>query len=134
MILLLSSSSYGRVSMIQIRYNKRMAIEDLSFYHPGLLCCLDQVLAVVELSQYLVWSSITVRLIIPRDARCVRHVKIMWSAVCSLARHSHFAEGARPHLCMNELKRPTPVQRRLSLIQAVLAKLIPTDLVLTLGM
>ena len=38
----------------------------------------------------------------------------MWSAVCSLAPHSHFAKGARPHLCMDEPKRPTPVRRRLS--------------------
>ena len=58
----------------------------------------------------------------------------MWSAVCSLAPHLHFAEGARPHLCMDEPKRPMPVRRRLSLKQAVLVKLIPMDLVLTLGM
>ena len=62
------------------------------------------------------------------------HVKIMWSAVCSLALHSHFAEKARPHLRMDEPKRPTPVRRRLSLTQAVLVKLIPMCLVLTLGM
>ena len=62
------------------------------------------------------------------------HVKIMWSAVCSLAPHSHFAEEARPHLCMDEPKRPTPVHRQLSLTQAVLVKLISMSLVLTLGM
>ena len=47
------------------------------------------------------------------------HVKTMWSAVRSLAPHSHFAEDARPHLCMDEPKRPTQVCRRLSLTQAV---------------
>ena len=62
------------------------------------------------------------------------HVKIMWSAVCSSAPHSRFAEEAIPHLCMDEPKRPTPVRRGLSLTQAVLVKLIPIDLVLTLGM
>ena len=82
---------------------------------PNLLCCLDQMLAVMELSQHLVSSSKTVRLIIPRGARCMEHAKIMWSAICSLAPHWHFAEEARPHLCMNEPKRPTQVRRRLSL-------------------
>ena len=61
-------------------------------------------------------------------------VKIMWSAVCLLAPHSHFAEKARPHLCMDEPKRPTPVRRRLSLTQAALVKLIPIGLVLALQM
>ena len=62
------------------------------------------------------------------------HVQIMWSAVCSLAPHSHSAKEARPHLCMDEPKRPTPVRRRLSLTQAVLVKLIPISLVLALKM
>ena len=62
------------------------------------------------------------------------HVEIMWSVVCSLAPHPHFAEGARPHLCMDEPKRPTPARRRLSLTQAVLVKLIQIGFVLTLGM
>ena len=35
---------------------------------------------------------------------------------------------------MDESKRPTPVRKRLSLTQAVLVKLIPIDLLLTLGM
>ena len=120
--------------MIQVRHNKKMGTEGLSFYHPNLLCCLDQMLAVIELSQHLVLSSKTVRPIILRGDRCVGYVKIMWFAVCSLEPHSHFAEAARPHLCMEEPKRPTPVPRRLSLTQAVLVKLIPVGLVLTLEM
>ena len=128
------SSSYGRVSMIQIRHKKRMGTESLSFYHPNLLCCPDQMLAVMELSQHIVSSSKTVRPIIPRGPGCMGHVKIMRSTVCSLATHSHFAEEARPHLCMDEPKRPTPVRRRLSFTQAVLVKLISVSLVLTLGM
>ena len=130
----LPSSSYGRVFLIQVRHKKRMGTEGLSFYHPNLLCCLDQMLAVIELSQHLVSSSKTVRPIIHRSARCMGHVKIMWSAVCLLAPHSHFAEKATPHLCMDEPTRPTPVRRRLSLTQAVVVKLIPVGLVLTLGM
>ena len=82
--------------MIQVRLSKKMGTEGLSFYHPNRLCCLDQMLAVIELSQHLVSSSKTVRPIIPRGAPCVGYVAIMWSAVCSLAPHSHFAEGARP--------------------------------------
>ena len=120
--------------MIQVGHKKRMGTEGLCFYHPNLLCCLDQMLAVMELSQHLVSSSKTIRSIIPRGARCVGHVEIMWSAVCSLEPHSHFAEEARPHLCMDKPKRPTPVRRRLSLTQAVLVKLIPMCLVMTLGM
>ena len=115
--------------MIQVRHNKKMETEGLSFYHLNLMCCLDQMLAVIELSQNLVSSSKTVRPIIPRGARCVGHVKKMWFAVCSLAPHSHFAEEARPHLCMDEPKRPTPVRRQLSLTQAFLVKLIPMGLV-----
>ena len=56
------------------------------------------------------------------------HVKIMQSANSSLAPHSHFAEEARPHLGIDESKSPTPVRRKLSLIQAVLVKLIPLGL------
>ena len=130
----LNSWSYGRVSMIQVRHKKRMGTEGLSFYHPNLLCCLDQMLAVTELSQHLVSSSKTVRPIIPQGARCMGDVKITWSAVCLLAPHSQFPEEARPHLCMNEPKRPTPARRRLSLTQAVPVKLIPISPVMTLGM
>ena len=91
-------------------------------------------LPVTEWSQHLVSSSKTVRPITPRDARCMRNVKIMWSPVCSLAPHSHLAEEVRPHLCMDESKRPKPVRRRLSLTQAALVKLIPIGIVLTLEM
>ena len=103
----ISFSSYGRVSMIQVRLKKRMGTKGLFFCHPNLLCCLYQMLAVMELSQHLVSSSNTVRLIMPRDARCVGHVKIMLSADCLLAPHSHFAKRARTHLCMNELNAST---------------------------
>ena len=61
-------------------------------------------------------------------------VKIMWSTVCLLAPHLQFDKGARPHLCMDEPKRPTPARRRLNLTQAVLVKLIQIGLVLTLRM
>ena len=106
--------------MIQVRHKKRMGTKGLFFYHPNLLCCLDQMLAVMDLSQHHVSSSKTVRPIFPRVARCMGHVKIMWSAVCSLAPHSHFAEESRPHLCMDKPKRPTPLRKRMSLAQPVL--------------
>ena len=34
--------------------------------------------------------------------------------VCSSSPHSQAAEGAMPHLCKQERKRPTPVRRRFS--------------------
>ena len=73
----ISFSSYGRVSMIRVRHNKKMVTEGLFFYHINLLCCLDQMLAVMKLSQHLVSSSKTVRPNTPRGARCMSHVKIM---------------------------------------------------------
>ena len=107
--------------------------EGLSFYYPRLLHCLDQMLAVMSLSQHRVSSSKTVRLCAPCGARCIGHAVRTWSAVCSKAPHSQFGEGARPHLCMDEWNRPTPVRRRLSLTQAALGKPIPTGLALVSG-
>ena len=57
-----------------------------------------------------------------------RHTIGTWSTVCSEAPHSQFGEGARPHLCMDEWNRPTPVRRQLSLTQAARGKPIPTGL------
>ena len=75
-------------------------------------------LAVVLLRQHRVSSSKTVRPRAPCGVRCIGHAVSTWSAVCSEAPHSQFNEGARPHLCMDEWNRPTPVRRRLSLTQA----------------
>ena len=88
----------------------------------------DQMLAMMSLSQHRVSSSKTVRPRAPCGARCIGHAVSTWSAVCSEAPHSQFGEGARPHLCMDEWNRPTPVRRRLSLIQAARGKPIPTGL------
>ena len=118
--------------MIQVRHTKRMVTEGLSFDHPSLLFCLDQMMAVTELSQHLVSSSKTIRPLIPRGARSMGHAKTVWSAVCSPAPHSHFAVEARTHLCTDEPKRPTPARLRLSLTQAILVKLIPIGFVPTL--
>ena len=96
--------------------------------------CLGQMLTVRDFSQHLVSSSKTIRPNIPRGARCMGHCEMMWSAVCSLAPHSQFARGARPHLYMDEQKRPTPERRRLSLTQAALGRPIPKGLELALGM
>ena len=49
-----SSLTYGRVSMIQVRYKKRMGTDGLAFYHLSPLRCLDQIMVVAELSQHLV--------------------------------------------------------------------------------
>ena len=102
--------------------------EDLSFYYPRLLHCLDQMLAVMSLSQHRVSSSKTVRLCAPCGVRCIGHAVSTWSAVCSEAPHSQFGEGARSHLCIDKWNRPTPVRRRSRLTQAAQGKLIPTGL------
>ena len=106
----------------------RTGAEGLSFYCPRRLHCLDQMLAVMSLSQHRVSSFKTVRPRAPCGARCIGHAVSTWSAVCSEAPHSQFGEGARPHLCMDEWNRPTPVRRRLSLTQAAWSKPIPTGL------
>ena len=80
----------------------RTRAEGLSFYYPRLLHCLNQMLAVMSLSQHRVSSSKTVRPRAPCGARCIGHAVSTWSAVCSEAPHSQFGEGARPHLCMDE--------------------------------
>ena len=118
--------------MIQVRHKKRTEAKGFSFYHPSVLGCPDQMLAVVVLSQHFVSLPKTVRPIIPQGAQNVGHVEIMESAVCSLAPYSQFAEKVRHHLCMDEPKRSTPVCRRMSLTQVILVKLIPMGLVLTL--
>ena len=77
-------------------------------------------LTVRDFSQHLVLSSKTIKPNIPLGAGCMGHCEMVWSAVCSLAPHSQFVRGARPHLYMDEQKRPTPERRRLSLTQAAL--------------
>ena len=94
----------------------RTGVEGLSFYYPRLLNCLNQMLAVVLLSQHQVSSSKTVKPRAPCGAECIKHT-VTWSAVCSEVPHWHFSEGARPHLCMDEWNRPIPVHRQLSLTQ-----------------
>ena len=111
----------------------RTGAEGLSFHYPRPLHCLDQMLAVMLLSQHRVSSSKTVRPRAPCGARCMGHIVSTWSAVCSETPHSQFGEGARPHLCMDEWNRPTPVRRRLSLTQAARGKPIPTGLTLVPG-
>ena len=94
-----------------------------------LLLPLNQMLAVVLLSQHPVLSSKTVGPRAPCAARCIGHAVRTWSAVCSEAQHSQFGEGTRPYFCMDEWNRPTPVRRRLSLsTQAARGKPIPTGL------
>ena len=107
----------------------RTGAEGLSFYYPRLLNCLNQMLAVVLLSQHRVLSSKTIRPRAPCGVRCIEHAVSIWSVVCSEAPHSKFGEGARPHLCMDKWNCPTPVRRRLSLTQAAWDKPIPTGLV-----
>ena len=117
---------------LQIRHKQNWG-RGLSFYYHRLLYCLNQMLAVMLLSQHRVLSSKTVRPRAPCGARCIGHAVRTWSAVCSETPHSQFDEGARPHLCLDEWNCPTPVCMRLSLTQTARGKPILTGLVLVLG-
>ena len=74
----------------------RTGAEGLSFYYLRLLHCLNQMLAVVLLSQHRVLSSKTVRPCAPCGARCIRHAVRTWSAVCSEAPHSQSVKERNP--------------------------------------
>ena len=91
-------------------------------------------LAMMLLSQHRFRHAKSVSPRAPCDSQCMGYAIGMWSAICSEMSHSLFGEGARPHFCMDEWNRPTPVRRRLSLAQAVWGKLIPTGLALVLGL
>ena len=80
----------------------RTGAKGLSFYYPRLLHCLNQMLAVVLLSQHRVSSYKTVRSCAPCDAQCIGHTVSTWSVVCSEVPHPQFGEEVRPHLCMDE--------------------------------
>ena len=112
--LFLKISSYLRCCHLKGIHSRsdtnRTGAEGLSFYYPKLLHCLNQMLAVMSLSQHCVLSSKTVRPRTPCGARCIGHTVSTWSAVSSEAPHSQFGEGARPHLCMGEWNCPTPVR------------------------
>ena len=63
-----------RLKGIQSRSDtNRTGAEGLSFYYPRLLYCLDQMLAVVLLSQHRISSSKTVRPRASCGARCIEH-------------------------------------------------------------
>ena len=128
-ILHTSSSSSSSLEGYPLRSDtRRIGAEGLFFYYPRLLHCLNQMLAVMLLSQHRVSSSKTVKLCSPSGARCIGHAVSTWSAVCSEAPHSQFGEGPRPHLCMDEWNCRTLVRRRLSLTETARAKPIPTGL------
>ena len=133
MVDLSSSLSSFEGYPLQVRHKQNWG-RGLILYYPRLLHCLNQMLAVVLLSQHRVLSSKTVRPRAPCGARCIGNAVSTWSAVCSEAPHSQFGEGARPHLCMDEGNWPTPVRRRLSSTQAARGKPIPTGLTLVPGL
>ena len=85
-------------------------------------------LAVMLLCQHRVSSSKTIRPRVSCGPGYIGHAVRIWSAVCTEAPHSQLGEGARPYLYMEKWNRPTPVLKRLSLIQAARGKPIPTGL------
>ena len=99
----------------------RFGAKGLSFYFSKLLYCLDQMLAVMLLSQHRVSSSKTVRPRAPCGVQCIGHTVRTWSVVSSEAPHLQFGEEVRTHLWMDEWNCPIPVlslTKRLSLTQA----------------
>ena len=95
-----SSLSFERYPY-QVRYKQGWG-RGFILLVPQAAYCLNQMLAMVLLSQHQVLLFKTVRPRAPCGARCIGHALSTWSAVCSEAAHSQFGEGARPHLCMDE--------------------------------
>ena len=98
----LSSQNRGRRCRLEGHPRRsdtnRTGAEDSSFYYSRLLYCLDQMLAVMLLSQHRVSLFKTVRPCAQCGARCIGHAIRTWSAVCSEASHWQFGEGARLQL------------------------------------
>ena len=113
---------------------KMIGPEGSSFYYLRMLYCMDQMQAVMLLSQHRVSSSKTVRPCATCVARYMGHATRTWFAVCSVASYSQFGEGARTHLCMGKLNRPTLIRKQLTLTPAARSKPIPTGLVPVMGM
>ena len=84
----------------------RTGAEGLSFYYPRLQYCLNQMLAVVLLSQHRVSSSKTVRPCASYGARCIGHAVSTWSAVCSEAPHSQFGEANETPFVHGQMESP----------------------------
>ena len=104
--------------------------EGLSFYYPRLLHCLNQMLAVVLLSQHRVSSSKTVRPRAPCGARCIGHA-VIHDLRFAQRRHTRNSVKERDPICAwtNGIAHcPTPVRRRLSLTQTARGKPISTGL------
>ena len=70
----------GERDRLQNSRRTAMVTKFYPFANFMLLRCVDQMLGVMVFMQHRVWSSNTVRLRIPVGARCVGHVRIIWSA------------------------------------------------------
>ena len=75
-------------------------------------------------SHSIVSSSRTVRPCTPWGGRRIGQWRTIRATVCSSAPHTQATEAAISHLCKQEQKRRTSVQRRLSRIHAVLGRVI----------
>lgn len=76
-------------------------------------------------SHVIVLLSRTVRSCIPFGAQWIGHSMMTWFAVCSSAPHMQATQVARPRLCTDEQKRPTPLQRQLRLAHPSLGRCLP---------
>ena len=92
-----SSSSSFEGYPLQVRHKMKWG-RGFNFYYLRLLNCVNQVLAVMLLSQHRVSSSKTVRPRAPCGARCIGHAVSTWSAVCS-ERHTRNSVKERDPIC-----------------------------------
>ena len=76
----------------------RTGAEGLFFYYPRLLHCLDQMLAVMSLSQHRVSSSKTIRPLVPCGARCKGKL-LVHGPRFALRRHTRNSVKVRDPIC-----------------------------------
>ena len=111
----------------------KIGAKSLSFYYPRLLYCPDQLWAIMVMSQHQVLSFKIIRSCAPCGALCIGCAIKIWFVVYLETPHLQFCKGVRLNLCMHEWNHLTLVCRQVSLTQGFKDKLIPTRLVLVMG-
>ena len=104
--------SHCVIAVIFIAYHEFLSSSSFEIIR---LFLFHQMMSVMFLSQRLVSRVDRPRR--PFGAWCVRHAAMTWSEVCSCAPRSRLHEETRLYSYNDDQKRPTPVCKRLSLIQ-----------------
>ena len=124
MLLLFTSMQLGFLKYPTILFFGfgNMAACDFYYLKSSGCCCFTQMMAWVFLSQHLVLSFRSDR---PRSsfgAQCEGHASMMGYAIYLFTFYLQLKERARPHLCMDDLKRPMQIFQQLSLTLADLSR------------